>query len=217
MIGTLEHHPLPSPKRTDREVEEKPPTPPLPFDSDSEEEDETQSTQHWFDQIQQRLGKGDQRTPAVVGKPALPGRPAVPGNRNDPIKIEPDPPTPVASQPSSGEVADASGLSRAPSTLEDIHQLSSAVASSVNIIDHQFKLSVLGRLGALEKQVKELEEKCQRTYDTCKGISEKISWRKGSPCDIIERLDSMTSFTYAFCKGMEDAGIFQLRKFTHTQ
>lgn len=103
--------------------------------------------------------------------------------------------------------------SQAARTLDSIHQLSSTVAGSVNIIDHQFKTRVLARLGALEKQVEEDHAKLERCSDTVAGLSYKVSHRKGAPCDLLERLDSMVGFAYAFCKGIEDAGIFELRKF----
>lgn len=150
----------------------------------------------WYDRIQERIGDGDFKGPYAQLYERHGGdlrAVALSGSQDR----TPAPP-PQASP--------------ASDTLERVSQQTSAIASSVNVIDHQFKLQLLGRVGALEKEVSLIKEQCERTRDACKGIEQKLSLRKGVPCDIIERLDSMSGFTYAFCKGMEDAGIFRMSK-----
>lgn len=195
MTGTLEHHPLPSPPRDSGPEgdEATQPAPVLGELSDPEEEAESESTPGWFDRIQERLGAGVSsdgtlRLSPRVDEPKLPSEPVL--------------------VPSAG----SSDVLNAQNTLASLSRQTSAIADSVNIIDHQFKLQILGRVGSLEKQIRELEEKMQRTFDACKGIEQRLNNRRGAPCDVIERLDSMTSFTYAFCKSMEDAGVFKLQK-----
>lgn len=205
---------MPSPERTDREVDEIPEPATPTFQSTPEEDLQSTQPVHWFDRIQQRLGSPTRRSGYDTGVSSnVPSRPAsvlngIPGNQEVPKRSS------NQQLPLGGAHQDLR-RSQDSTTLESVHQLTSTVASSVNLIDHQFKLSILGRVGALEREVKEMQEAVQRARDTIKGVSDKISWRKGQPCDILERLDSMTSFTYAFCKGIEDAGIFQLRKFSH--
>lgn len=192
--GTSDHHPLPSPPRDNREDEQA--TQPSSFAvelSDSEKEEEGGETQSWFDRVQERLGAGVSPS----------GTLCLSRDSDEPKpQIEPG----LRASPGTHQVSDAS------TTLAHLSRQTSAIADSVNIIDHQFKLQVLGRLGALEKEVRELEAKMQRTYDACRGIELKLNNRRGAPTDVIERLDSMTSFTYAFCKSMEDAGVFRLQK-----
>lgn len=192
--GTLEHHPLPSPPRSDGESQVA--TQPSAFEvelSNPEEEEKSGETQSWFDRVQERLGAGVSPS----------GNLSLPRDSDEPKpQVEPG----LRASPGTHQVCDA------PTTLANLSRQTSAIADSVNIIDHQFKLSVLGRLGALEKEVRELEAKMQRTYDACRGIELKLNNRRGAPTDVIERLDSMTSFTYAFCKSMEDAGVFRLQK-----
>ena len=147
---------------------------------------------HWYSRIQKRLGSpssGGEGLPpsSIMGPPESPRYPSSPSPRS-------------------------SGDSLATATLANISQQTSAIADSVNVIDHQFKLSILGRVGSLEKEISLIKEMCERSRDCLKGIEGKLQWRKGVPCDMLDRLDSMTAFTYAFCKGMEDAGIFQMRK-----
>lgn len=146
----------------------------------------------WYDRVQERLGdSGSGRARGgsgsyndlVAESGGHIGKAALPGNDGSPAR-----------------------------TLARMATQTEAIADSVNIIDHQFKLQVLGRLGRLEDQLRELEENYGRTRDAVKGIESKLQWRKGVPCDMLERLDSMSSFTYAFCKSMEDAGVFQMRK-----
>lgn len=196
---------MPEAERIDGNLVEfhSPPTPLL--ESASSESDQEQGTQNWFDRVQQRLGKDPEeyKSAKVLN--------AIKRSNMDPL------PTTVESrhpcQPPIREAGADSGDTEKLDTLEDIHQLTQAVAGSVNIIDHQFKLSILKRVGDLEKEVKELQATVERCSQVVKGLTDKLQWRKGVPCDLLERMDSMTSFTYAFCKGMEDAGIFQLRKY----
>lgn len=192
--GTADHNPLPSPERDDGENDQA--TQPSSFAQhvpDSEEEKESGETQSWFDRVQERLGAGV--SPSGVLRLSRDSDEPKP-------QVEPG----LRASPGTHQVCDA------PSTLANLQRQTSAIADSVNIIDHQFKLQVLARLGSLEKEVRELEAKMQRTYDACRGIELKLNNRKGAPCDVIERLDSMVNFTYAFCKSMEDAGVFRLQK-----
>lgn len=189
--GILEHHPLPSPPRDDGYLAENS----EPAVSPDRNEEQTQEAvpvpepDHWYSRIQKRLGSDSSGVlpPPAMGPPSSPRYPSSPSPRS-------------------------SGDSLATATLANISQQTSAIADSVNVIDHQFKLSILGRVGSLEKEVSLIKEMCERSRDCLKGIEGKLQWRKGVPCDMLDRLDSMTAFTYAFCKGMEDAGIFQMRK-----
>ncbi len=148
--------------------------------------------EHWYSRIQKRLGhsgpiREELRSSTDMGPPMSPGRP-------------------------DHATSSSSGHSLPASALAHMAQQTSAIADSVNIIDHQFKVSILGRVGSLEKEVSVLKELCERNRDCLKGIEQKLQWRKGVPCDMLERLDSMVNFTYAFCKSMEDAGLFQMKK-----
>lgn len=194
--GTADHRPLPSPPRDDREDEQATQPSTLATElSDSEKEAESGETQSWFDRVQERLGAGV----------SLSGSLSFSRDSDEP---KPEPKPILRTSAGTHQVGDAS------TTLANLSRQTSAIADSVNIIDHQFKLQVLARLGALEKEVREVEAKMQRTYDACRGIELRLNNRRGAPTDVIERLDSMCSFTYAFCKSMEDAGVFKLQKRT---
>lgn len=192
---------MPSNERTEREVTEIPESPTYAVVQDQDEACEsTQPAEEFNSNVERRLGQSPARGGRVGRDPGLPlggGAPVLSRSTDAQAQQEDRP----------------FGDSQAARTLDSIHQLSSTVAGSVNIIDHQFKTRVLARLGALEKQVEEDHAKLERCSDTVAGLSYKVSHRKGAPCDLLERLDSMVGFAYAFCKGIEDAGIFELRKF----
>lgn len=194
--GTIEHRPLPSPP-ADGNLNEiaQSETPVLSPEIKETQVNESQDcdTPTWYDRVQERLGED-----RFDFKPA--SRSMGPQH------------SPRGFGTQSGEIPLPGSPRAAAGTLARMATQTQAIADSVNVIDHQFKLQVLGRLGRLEKQLSEFEESLQRTRDACKGIESKLQYRKGVPCDMLERLDSMSSFTYAFCKSMEDAGVFQMRK-----
>lgn len=97
-------------------------------------------------------------------------------------------------------------------SLDEIRLSTSCLSSTYNIDFLNFKKSVHGKLADLERGLLEAEAKAQRAYETCRAVEQKLNFRNGQECDVIKRLDSMTGFTYAFCKGCEDAGVFKLRK-----
>lgn len=179
-------------------------TEPLIFSDEQEEVQDSQSAS-WFDRIKERLGED----PSVALTRSQ-ERPNGPPYHNDPLPgLDGRRERPGSLPDSPPEVLQREPIQRA---VADIHQRTAAIADSVNVIDHQFKIQLLRRVGDLEKSLREVEEKSQRAYEACRGIEGKLQSRKGVPCDVIERLDSMVNFTYAFCKSMEDAGIFQMKR-----
>lgn len=196
MTGTLEHRPLPEVSLSHRKKSTDHQSPPPEVELLTEEEVEDTQPCSFNDQVKKRLDDEPSYTVAASLDSGQVLR---------------------SSLPRIGEGGPDAGDSAAPPTLEDLRKQLTAVAHSVNLIEHQFKVRTLARLGALEKQLEEDHEKLQKCSETVTGQCIRLSNRKGVPCDVIERLDSMVGFCYAFCKGMEDAGIFALQKFAYSK
>lgn len=87
-----------------------------------------------------------------------------------------------------------------------------AIASTVTIIDHQFKCGVNKRIKDLQEESEKVLMRLDMLERDMRGLREKWSTNQktGEPEDVFRRMNSMIDFLYSWVKGAEASGVFKL-------